>query len=170
MIVRPASTEYVPYYETYISKVPDGDVIEILEEQIADTFRLLGGLGEEEGNYRYEPEKWNVKQVLGHVIDTERVFSYRALAFARGDKTPLPPMEQDDYAANSNYTAQTLSGITDQLSAVRRASLTLFKSFDDEIALRTGTASGFEFSVRSIMYIIAGHEIHHKRVVKERYL
>ena len=125
---------------------------------------------EDKAAYRYAPDKWSIKQLVGHVADIERLFAYRALVFARGDKTPLPGMEQDDWVAGSNYDSQTLAAITSQLQSTRMCSVGMFRSFDDEIFSRKGTASGFEFTVRSVAYIMAGHEIHHMRVLRERYL
>ena len=170
MIQRPAKGEYADYYDVYVSKVPDGDILEILANQIVDTMTLLRGISEEKASHRYEPDKWSIKEVVGHVSDIERVFSYRALAFARCDKAPLPGIEQDDYAANANFDKRTLGDIAGEFQAVRTSSLAMFGSFDDDIVAHVGNASGFDFTVRSIAYILAGHELHHIEVLKERYL
>lgn len=167
---RPERNEYVDYYHAYVGKVPDGDILEILEQQRDVFTEFLSGIGEEKANHRYAPEKWSVKGVAGHIIDVERVFAVRALAFARCDKTPLPSFEQDDYAAQANFDERPIADIIDEFRAVRAATLTLFRSFRDEYWTRTGTASGFEFSTRAIPYILAGHLKHHKMVIEERYL
>lgn len=170
MLTRPEQTEYVSYYQQYIDKVPDGAILDTLERQVAHTLELLSGIDDKKANHRYASDKWSIKQLVGHVVDIERIFCYRALTFARNDKTPLPSFEQDDYVAGSNYDDQTLAVIADQLRVTRSATLAMFRSFDDETWLRTGVASGFEFSVQAIPYILAGHEIHHIGVLKERYL
>ncbi len=170
MLTRPEPTEHAPYYALYIDKVPVGNILEILAQQNRQTLQLLESIGEEKARFRYAPDKWSIKLVLGHVIDAERVFAYRALAFARNDPAKLPSMEQNDYAANANFDRRPLRAILAEFAAVRTASLALFESFDAEIAMRHGTASGYEFSVRAILYIIAGHELHHVGVLRERYI
>lgn len=169
-IQKPEASEYAPYYGKYIDRIGDGDILNILAAQNRETGALLRAVGEERGAYRYAPGKWSLKQVLGHVADVERVFTYRALVFARNDRTPLPSMEQEDWIAHSNFDSRSLASIVAELDAVRAATLALFASFDAEIGTRRGTASGFEFSVRAMPYIVAGHELHHMGVVRERYL
>jgi hypothetical protein len=127
-------------------------------------------VAEEDANFRYAPGKWSIKQLVGHVSDIERVFAYRALVFARGDKTPQPSVEQDDYVKGANFDDRTLEDIASEFRAVRDSSLALFRSVDADLVMRSGTASGFGFTVRSIPFILAGHEIHHVAVLKERYL
>jgi uncharacterized damage-inducible protein DinB len=167
---RPEANEYFEYYGTYIGKVPDGDILAILEAELGKTLGLLGVLSDEEADYRYAPEKWSIKEVLGHIIDTERLFSHRALSFARNDPAPLPSMEQDDWAKFNNASRRTLAELLDELSAVRRSTIALFRSFDAEMWMRRGTASGYDFSVRTFPWIIAGHEMHHRGVLEEVYL
>jgi hypothetical protein len=167
---RPAENEYYEYYSRYIDQVPDGNVLEIIEEQIADTVGLLETIGEEKAGYRYAPEKWSIKQVIGHLIDTERVFQYRSLVFARNDLARLPSMEQDDYVSAANFDDRTMTDLIEEYRATRLAGLALFRSFDSDILMRKGVASDFEFSVRSVPYILAGHSIHHIDVIKDRYL
>ncbi len=168
--IRPDASEYAPYYEKYISLVPDEDLVETLERQGAETVALLRGLSEEQGAHRYGPGKWSVRQLVGHVCDGERIFSYRALAFARGDFQALPGMEQDEWMAGSDFDARTLSSLTDEFEAVRAATLHLFRHLSPEAWARRGTASDNEVSVRALAYIIAGHEAHHVGVLRERYL
>ena len=170
MLTRPKPTEHAPYYSLYIDKVREGDILEVLAQQNRQTLSLLESIGEEKARFRYAPDKWSLKLVIGHVIDVERVFAYRALAFARNDPAKLPSMEQEDYAANANYDRRPLPRILAEFAAVRAATLALFESFDAEIGMRRGTASGYEFTARSMPYIIAGHELHHVGVLRERYL
>jgi uncharacterized damage-inducible protein DinB len=170
MIPRPDPSEYFTYYDTYVRRVPDRDVLSVLAEGIADTLALLAEVSPEQEEYRYAPGKWSVRDVVGHLIDAERVFAHRALHFARRDPASLPPMEEGEYARASNAGRRRLRELADELEAVRRSSVLLFRSFDDELLDLRGTASGYEFSVRSIPYIIAGHEIHHRSVLVERYL
>jgi hypothetical protein len=132
--------------------------------------RFLDGLPEEKADHCYAPGKWSIKEVVGHLIDSERIMTYRALRFARGDETPLPGYEENDYAENANFDKLSLKVITDELRAVRLSSLYLFRSFDDEMWIRKGKASGFDFSVRTIPYQVVGHEIHHMKIIRERYL
>jgi uncharacterized damage-inducible protein DinB len=167
---RPAETEYLPYYHKYVALVPAGDVIETLQRQSADTLALLGSLDEAQGSHAYEPGKWSIKGVIGHVIDTERIFAYRALRFARNDQTPLPGYDQDDYGRAANFDARTLASLTDEFQSVRAATVALFRSLDDEAWPRRGQANNAEVSVRALAHIIAGHELHHVRIIRERYL
>ena len=164
----PDSTEYAPYFGKYISLVA-GDVVAALEDQPRETLALLS-LSEEQGDYRYAPGKWSVKEMLGHMIDTERVFSYRALCFARNDQTPLASFEQDDYVRYGDFTDRRLSDLTEEFVCVRRSTVWLFRTLSAEAWMRLGVASGNPVSVRAIAYIIAGHELHHRTILKEKYL
>ncbi len=170
MLVRPDKSEYASTFASSINQVPEGDVLEILAKQIEETVEFLNGLGEEKANYRYAPGKWSIKQVVGHLIDSERIMTYRALRFARGDETSLPGYEENDYADRANCDELTLEVLTEELQAVRKSSLYLFRSFNGEMWLRKGKASGFDFSVRTFPYQVVGHEIHHLRIIRERYL
>jgi hypothetical protein len=167
---RPESNEYAPYYEKYISLVPEGGVVETLERQLEETLALLGGVSEEKAASRYEPGKWSVKEVVGHLIDAERIFAYRALAIARGDRARLPGMEQDEYMASANFDARTLVDLLDEFAHVRRANIHMFRALDADAWTRRGVASENEVTVRAIAHIIAGHEAHHVRILRERYL
>jgi len=166
----PDPTECPPVHRGYVARVPPGDILSILETQIDDTKRLLAGLDAIAAEYRYAPGKWSVKDVVGHLCDVERVFSYRALCFARNDPTPLPGFEQDDYVASGGFGARSLPSLLEELEVIRRATLALFRGFDAAAVERRGTASGGELTVRIIAYIIAGHELHHGVVLRERYL
>jgi hypothetical protein len=167
---KPQTNEYAPYYEKYVSLVPEGDVVETLERQLDDTLALLRGVTEERARYRYGPGKWSVKEVVGHVIDTERVFSYRALAIARGERQPLPGMDQDEYMAGANFDELTLAGLLEQFEHLRRSNVLMLRGLSEEAWSRRGTASDNEVTVRALAYIIAGHEAHHVRILRERYL
>ena len=167
---RPDPSEYDPYYALYIDQVEDGDILETLVKSVAETVMLLRDVPPEWMRHRYAPEKWSLGEVLGHVIDAERVFGYRALVFARGDSSPLPSMEQDDYVTAGNFGQRTLGDLTEEFAHQRASLAVLFRSFDDETWMRRGTASGFEFTVRAVAYILAGHAHHHAAVVRERYL
>lgn len=168
--VRPQSDEYAISFKKYIDVVPDGEPVGILESQLKDWQRLLTPLSEEAGNFRYAPEKWSIKEVLGHVIDAERIFSYRLLRVARGDKTPLPGFEQDDYITTANSSARRLTDLREEFEAVRRSSLALIRSLDEEALKRTGTASNNPVSALALVFVIAGHDRHHSRILREKYL
>ncbi len=167
---RPEPSEHNEYYGLYIGKVPEGNIISILDQQLAQTLDTLSNLPPERADYAYEPGKWTIKEVMGHLIDTERVFAYRALHFARKDPAPMPSLEQDDWAGASNASTRSLEDLLEDFAAVRKSNIALFKSFSDETWMRRGTASGFEFTVRTFPYIIVGHEIHHRLLLQERYL
>jgi hypothetical protein len=167
---RPAKSEFLPYYERYISLVPDGDVLSTLTAQMSETQALLRGLPASVAAYRYAPDKWCVNQLVGHVIDSERLFANRALRFARNDATPVPGFEQDDYVRNSTFDAYPLSELADELETVRQSTLFLFRHLGEEAWTRRGIANNAEVSVRALAYIIAGHELHHREILRSRYL
>ncbi len=169
-MTHPEQNECAPYYHTYISQVREGDIIKILENQLEETLQLLKGLSEKKALYRYAPDKWSIKEIIGHVIDVERVFAYRALNIARNDKSELPGMEQDDYVKFAKFDDLPLTDLLEEFRHVRRSNIFLFKSFDEEMQMRKGIASGCEFTVRTFPFIIAGHEKHHQTVLRERYL
>ena len=167
---RPAASEYNPYYDRYISLVPEGDVTSTLATQIGETLTLIRALPDSAATYRYAPDKWSVSEVVGHIIDTERIFAGRALRFARNDPAPLPGMEQDDYVRNATFDSYPLSELASELEAVRQSTLFLFKHMDEQAWTRRGVANNNEVSVRALAYIIAGHELHHREVLQTRYL
>jgi hypothetical protein len=169
-IGRPDTTEYLSYYGNYISMVPDGDILAVLESQMEDTAGFLGTIPESQASFRYAPDKWSIKEVVGHLIDGERVFAYRALRFARNDKTPLPGFEQDDYVRNGAFDNCRLSDLAAELKSVRQATLFLFNHLDRDAWTRRGVANDDEVSVRALAYIIAGHELHHREVLRTKYL
>lgn len=169
MIARPEPGEYAPYYDRYISLVAGADILGTLDAQRRQTMLLLSGRDESDGNFRYAPDKWNAKEVLGHVCDTERVFAYRALRIARGDQTPMEGFEQDDYVKNGPFAREPLEEIVEDYIAVRRATLTLLRNLDEAAWMRRGVANKNEVTVRALAYMMAGHELHHWRILEEKY-
>jgi len=167
---RPQSNDYAPYYGKYVMLVPDGDFLEILETQLREMKQLLEPLTDEQGDFRYATGKWSIKEILGHMNDAERVFAYRLLCIARGDHTPLPGFEQDDYVMVANSSARKLSDLLEEFTAIRRSTVALIRSLDDASWLRRGTASGKEVSVLAMAFIIVGHALHHRTVFEEQYL
>jgi len=170
MINKPQPGEFAPWTEAYIAKVPHGPILEILEYLKDSTYNFFSRMTAEQADITYAEGKWTIKQVLAHMIDTERVFAYRALCFARGEKQPLPGFDQDDYMAYTNVEARTMQDLASEFKAVRESTLYLYNSFTDEQALFIGTASGYPVSVRAIVYITAGHELHHLDILKEKYI
>ena len=168
-VARPEPGEYNPYYDRYISLVPGTDIIGTLDSQRRQTLLLWSGRNDEDGNLRYAPEKWSAKEMLGHVCDTERIFAYRALRISRGDQTPIEGFEQDDYVKNGPFARIPLEEIVEDYIAVRRATLTLFRNLEEAAWTRRGVASKNEVTVRAIAYTIAGHELHHRRILEEKY-
>lgn len=167
---RPNSDEHAPYYSKYISLVPDGDIVATLAAVRADTLTLLNSISESQAMFAYAPGKWNIKEMLGHVIDGERVFGYRALWFARNNTTALPSMEQDDFVKFGNHAQRPWSDIVAEYDHLRSSTVDLFGSFDQEALLRRGVASGVEISVRGLAWNIAGHDLHHRAILKSQYL
>lgn len=170
MITPPETTEYQSYYGRYISLVPGQDLVPTLDQQLAQTLPILRGVTEEKSLHRYAPGKWSVKQVLGHLIDAERIFTYRALRFARKDPTPLPGFDQDPYVEAADFDAQPWSDLMEEFEHVRRSTILFFRGLKPEDLLRFGTASQNAITVRALGYIIAGHELHHMALLHDRYL
>ncbi|MBI5852159.1 MAG: DinB family protein [Planctomycetes bacterium] len=168
-ISRPERSEYATYYGGYVDLVPEGDVLAQLRCLGVATLDLLESLDDVRAAHRYAPGKWSIKQLLGHVIDGERVFAHRALAIARQDPADQPSMEQDDWMAAVDFDRRSWASLVAEYRAVRAATLALFESFDAETSLRRGRASGNPFTVRALVYVVAGHELHHLRVLRERY-
>jgi hypothetical protein len=153
-----------------VNQVPDGEFVETLESQLNKMTRLLSPLTDQQGDFRYAPGKWSIKEILGHINDAERIFSYRLLRIARGDETPLPGFEQDDYIKTANSSSRSLASLLEEFAAIRRASITLIRSLDDASFLRRGTASGKEITALAIAFVIAGHAIHHQAILEKQYL
>ncbi len=169
VVGRPEPGEYAPYYDHYISLVAGSDILTTLDSQRRQTMLLLSGRDENEGSFRYAADKWSAKEVLGHVCDSERIFAYRALRIARADGTPIEGFEQDDYVRNGPWGRVTLAEVIEDYIAVRRATLTLLRNLDETAWLRRGIANKNEVSVRAIAYLIAGHELHHRRILEDKY-
>jgi DinB superfamily len=168
--MKPQPNEYAPYFDRYISLVSEDDVVGAMERQTGETAALLAGIGEEKAKFRYAPEKWSVKQVVGHVADAERVFAYRLLCIARGETQSLPGFDENDYMRGSNFDALPFAQIVEGLADTRRATLSLLRSLSDEAWSRRGVANDNPVSVRALAAMLLGHERHHVRVLKERYL
>ena len=167
---KPAESEYAGYQGRYVSLVSDPDVVSALEKQLVSTRALLDTISEEKSNHRYEPGKWSIKEVVGHVADTERVFAYRALRFARNDKAELPGYDENAFAANADFAYLPLANIVDEYAAVRQASILFFKHLGQDAWTRRGVANKINVTVRAIAFLIAGHELHHLNILKTRYL
>lgn len=169
-LARPHEDEYLAYYGKYIALVPDGDVIATLAHQLDDTESLLASIGEAGSMHRYAEGKWSVKEVVEHVCDTERIFAYRALRFARADATPLPGYDENAYTPMTNADARPLDSLVAELRTVRRATVSLLQGLPAEAAVRRGSANGAQMSVRALAWTIAGHELHHRDVLRVRYV
>ncbi|MBY0503645.1 MAG: DinB family protein [Bryobacteraceae bacterium] len=169
-MTRPEFAESLPYHRTYIDHVEGDDLLITLPAQSAKTLTFWRGISEEESCLRPAAERWSFKQVLNHLNDTERVFTYRALRFARGDQKELPGFEQDDYARMAAADRLSWADLIKEYAALRQATLALFRSFRPEDWLRQGIASGHPLSVRAAGYIVAGHELHHLKIISRDYL
>ena len=167
---RPDATEFAPYYARYIDRVPNGAIVPMLESQLASTLQLLRAIPTSLGEHRYAPGKWSVKETIGHVNDSERIFAYRALRIGRGDATPLAGFEQDPYIATAHFDGRELSDLIDEFTTVRAATISLFRGFGADALARRGTASENAVTTRALGFIILGHELHHMAILKERYL
>ncbi|MEM7263221.1 MAG: DinB family protein [Planctomycetota bacterium] len=167
---RPASSEYASFYSGYVDLVPEPEAVSLLHPQLAECEELFATWTEDQWSHRYEPGKWSIRELVGHLADTEWVFASRALWFARGDTTPLPGMDQDDFVRGAHFDSQTGVALAAQFCSLRRATIALFESFDESVLSREGTASDCPFTVRSVSYILVGHVRHHLRVLQERYL
>ena len=169
-IARPGPDEFAPYYAGYVARVPEGaDPLHLLVAQYETIPAVLLAVPREREAYRYAPEKWTVKEVIGHVGDAERIFAYRLLRIARGDTTPLPGFEEKGYVQHGGFAARSLADIIDDWVAARRATLALVRGLAADAWERRGTASGMGVSARALLYIIVGHAAHHMAILKERY-
>ncbi|HEY7184326.1 MAG TPA: DinB family protein [Blastocatellia bacterium] len=169
-MTKPDSTEYAPYFEKYISLAREEEIVATLGRQIEGTLSLIRGLSAAQGDLRYAPGKWSVKEVIGHLIDAERIFAYRAMRFARNDATPLPGFDENLFVANADFGSRSLADLADEFEHTRKSNVYLFKSLDGDASLRRGVSNNNELSVRAIAYIIAGHELHHAEILRSRYL
>jgi len=169
LIEKPVASEHSHYYSRYIDLVPAGDVLGTLRTQIDGTLAELHGISDADSLRRYAEGKWSIREVVGHLADVERISVYRALRFARKDRTPVPGFEENDYVPAARFDARDWSGLIEEYGAVRRSSLYFFEGLDAEAWERRGVANGQEISVRAIAYILAGHELHHMGILRERY-
>ncbi|MBM7583472.1 putative damage-inducible protein DinB [Bacillus pakistanensis] len=167
---RPEKDEYAEYYSTYVNLIPEGDIIHILKQQIEDTKELLSDISEEQESFRYAPGKWSLKEVIGHMADTERIMAWRLLCIARGETESLPGFDENSYVENASFDLQSMNELLENLYAVRLSTLHLLKGLREEKWLRRGMANGTAVSVRGLVSIIAGHDLHHIKIIKERYL
>ncbi|MCA1320627.1 DinB family protein [Bacillus tianshenii] len=170
MLKRPLENEYPSYYNNYLKLVPSGNLLEILEGQLTEAVTLFSGLSEEQGNLAYANGKWTLKEVIGHMIDTERIMSYRLLRISRGDKSPLAGFSEEDYAFEGKFTQRLLTELVEELQTVRKSTISLFRGIPEHAWARSGTANELPVTARAIAYIIAGHDIHHMNMIKEKYI
>jgi hypothetical protein len=166
---RPQPNEYVPYQSMYVNLIGDEPILDVLENLQESTFSFFNDLDAEKGDYAYADSKWTIKEVLGHMIDAERTFAYRVLAFSRGQKE-LPGFDQDEYVEKSTFKTQLFKDLIDEFRLLREVNLYLFRSLTADQLLMTGIASGNVVTIRAILYVIAGHEMHHLNIIKEKYL
>jgi len=167
--MRPSKNDYAPFYEGYVQNISD-DVIKALEDQLVTTNHFLKSITEEKAMYAYAERKWTIKEVVGHLIDSERIFSYRALAISRSEKQPLPGWDEKVYTGRGDFNKRKLSDLAEELRLLREANLLQFRNFSDEMLKQRGVASNYEVTVLAILFIIAGHEAHHLKILRERYL
>ncbi|MEZ7497916.1 DinB family protein [Flavobacterium sp. Arc3] len=163
-------TEYAPFYADYVSELEDVNLIEELEISLHDFIKFVQNIPMNKFDYRYAEGKWTIKEIIQHLIDTERIFSYRAMRISRNDKTPLPSFEENDYVDNTNANERNLQGLLTEMALVRQSTIALFKSFSEEQLTRMGVASNSAVSVRAIGFITIGHQKHHQKIFQERYL
>jgi hypothetical protein len=167
---RPEKSEYNEYYDRYVSLVDETDIVSALEKQLSEIDEILGAVSEEKSLFAYDEGKWTIKEVLGHLIDGERIFGYRALRISRGDRTPIEGFEQDGYVENAPFNDYRFSDLLEEFRLVRRSSILFFKHLKEGDWTRTGTASDSPVSVRALAYIMAGHVRHHANILREKYL
>jgi DinB family protein len=169
-ITAPEASEYASYYDRYISLVKGADIVAALEQQAKETIKLFSSLSENDGDFRYAPDKWSIKEMLGHISDGERIMSYRVLRFARNDRTPIEGFEQDDYIQYGPFQHCRLADLIEEFGIIRKATLALCRDLDEAAWMRRGIANKNEISVTALVYVIAGHELHHRNVLNEKYL
>jgi hypothetical protein len=166
---RPAPDEYLAYYERYVSLVPEGNLVDLLVEQQLDTIGMLRRVDDERGLFAYAPGKWTIKEVIGHICDAERIFAYRALRFARGDSQALAGFDENAYAPAGRFNERRIGGLIDEFQSIRASTVHVFRYLNEDELARRGAANGNPISVRALGYVIAGHERHHAKLLRERY-
>ena len=167
---RPEPSEYAPFYRAYVAAVRDGDIVTIMIDSGRQLAETLATIPPSSGGFRYAEGKWTIGEVIGHVIDAERIFTYRSLRFARGDATAVPGFDQNDYVRTADSFRRSIADLSDELRTVRESSVRLFTSLPDDAWSRRGTASGAEITVRALAYVTVGHAQHHLKVLQTRYL
>jgi hypothetical protein len=167
---RPEPGEYLDYYDRYISQIAEDDLTAVLAAQPTELQDIFTPLSEDEALFSYEPGKWTMKEVVGHIIDGERIFAYRALRISRGDTTPLEGFEQDDYIEYGRANERAIADLLEEFKLLRRANMLMFNHMNNDDLLRMGTASGSPVSVRALAFIMAGHLRHHMNILRDRYL
>ena len=167
--MRPEPTDYAEFYANYVSLVPEDDVVSAIETNSSETQKLMASIDDARGAYRYAEGKWSVKEVFGHLIDGERVFGYRALCIARGDQTSLPGFDEQEYMRYANFDDWKIGDLAELYALTRRANIVFFRNLTEEAWNRRGIANNSPVTVRALAFIIAGHERHHLKVLRERY-
>ncbi len=167
-IARPESHEYGDYYQGYIDQITETDIIDTLEQQVASVRKVLGSCTDQQASILHEPYTWTLKQAVGHCIDVERVFGYRALRFASNDSTPLPGFDQDAFVAVSRYNEIAMPDLLGELEQLRNSNVSMLKRLDESMLTSIGTASDTPMSVRAIAFILAGHVRHHLKIAEQR--
>jgi len=170
MRTKPTNEEFPSYYEKYIDLVPEGSIEDTLIKQLKDTTAFLSNTSETQANYRYASGKWTLKEVIGHFTDTERIMSYRLLRIARGDQSPLAGYDDESYVKEAAFHSHSLPDLLQDFSAVRQSTVSLVRSMSEDVWSRKGIANNSEISVSALAYIIAGHELHHVKIIKDKYL
>ncbi|MDT3694917.1 MAG: DinB family protein [Ignavibacterium sp.] len=168
--MRPVKGDYAEYYQPYIDLIKGDDIFRVLVEQNLESQNILNSFPESKGNFSYAEGKWTVKEVIGHLMDVERVFAYRTLCVARGETKPLPSMEQDDYVKNGNFNNRQLFDLIYEYRLVRESNILLFGSFDKSVLQNKGNVNGNVTTVLALIFMIAGHEKHHLNILMERYM
>ena len=166
----PKENEYAPFYADYLTNLKDENIIEFQKNQLEKVKQIFNSINDDKGNYSYAEGKWTIKEVLGHLTDTERILAYRALSFARGEKQILPGFEQDDYVEEGFFNNRTIKDLLNEFIALREANILMFNSFSDEVLMRRGNANNNDFTVNALQYIIPGHVEHHLKILKDKYL
>jgi uncharacterized damage-inducible protein DinB len=169
-ISKPTQGTYPDYFNNYIKLIPELNIMELMLIKHYETIDLITSIDEETQHYRYEEDKWNIKEIIQHLIDCERIFAYRALSIARGEKQSLPGFDENNYAVNSHATRRNMNDLAREFSVLRASSIELFKSFSNAELDFVGLANGKSVTVRALLFATLGHEIHHMNIIEERYL
>lgn len=170
MYSKPKAGDYPPYFDNYLNQLPQGSILDLLEQQPGELWQLIGGLSEEQAEKAYAPGKWNTKQVLGHLMDTERIMLYRALCISRGEEQVLPGYDDNLYVANGQFTERQLASLAEEYETVRKNSRVFFRNLDARAGQRRGTVNNYAITVAALLHVIVVHERHHLNLLKEKYL